>query len=192
MKITGGNIKGTNLYTIKSKNVRPAQASIRSAIFNILAIRVEKSRVLDLFAGTGSFGFEALCRGAEFCVFVDNFLESIKTISKNIKKLGFIDKSLLLRKDAFGIVHSLEKLGYKFDLIFVSPPYDFFTNKMLSRRLENLIEKIIINNLANIDSLFIIEHRANSGLLETPEGCNLFDRRRYGQTEISFYSVVSL
>jgi 16S rRNA G966 N2-methylase RsmD len=113
----------------------------------------------------------------------------MRGINETLKRLGYMHKGLFLKKDVFGVLGNLKTLGHRYDLIFISPPYDLFRSKQKNVKLSRFIQKMVENHLTSSDPLFIIEHRMNEGFLEIPQIVTIKDKRRYGQTEISFYGI---
>ncbi len=123
LRVIGGIAKGKRLKTRKSKDLRPATDFVKEALFNIIAPRVPNSIFLDLFAGTGSIGIEALSRGAQEVVFVEKDPQNAALIQENLKITGFLAQAQIYRCDAFKALNLLKKREYGFDLIFVDPPF---------------------------------------------------------------------
>lgn len=187
MKLTGGIAKGLNIYSPKSPLIRPALSSVRSSLFNILTGQVENKNFLDLFAGSGVIGLEALSRGANFCLFVDSNIKCVNAIVENLKRLGFLHKAKVIKKNAFAISTFLLYNNFCFDMVFMGPPYKFFINEDTKKRLLQLMECIIKSGVITECGVFIIEHRTGYGFEKIPYGVELYDTRKYGQTTLSFY-----
>jgi 16S rRNA (guanine966-N2)-methyltransferase len=120
VRVIAGSAKGTRLVQVPA-GVRPVSDRVREGLFSSLADRVEGAHVLDLFAGTGALGIEALSRGAADAVFVDRDRRSVGAIRQNLARTGFEDRARVLRADA---ARSLEGLEGPYDLVFVDPPYE--------------------------------------------------------------------
>jgi len=125
LRVIGGACKGRRLKMVASPLVRPLPARIKEALFNIGAVqdKVKKARVLDGFAGTGSIGIEALSRGAESAVFVEEFYPAVKTIKLNLARCEAEDRGRVMHKEFNRAVIQLAKGKAAFDLIFLDPPY---------------------------------------------------------------------
>lgn len=123
IRIITGIYKGRRLKLVPSSSVRPMQDKVKGALFNIVGDRLRGSLCLDGFAGTGSIGLEALSRGADRCVFVDEFYPSVKVIKQNVAKCGAEEKSVVIHKEFNRAVIDLAKQGVRFDVIFLDPPY---------------------------------------------------------------------
>lgn len=123
LRVIAGTAKGKRLKSRKAKDLRPATGFVREALFNILGPSVVECVFLDLFAGTGSIGIEALSRGAAKVVFVEVDAQNASLIKENLKITGFKEKGVVYRGDVFKILPLLKKHGWQFDLVFVDPPF---------------------------------------------------------------------
>ena len=180
MRIISGEKKGIRLFSLKKGKIRPTSDKVKGAIFNILS-SVEDKMVLDLFAGSGALGIEALSRGAKEVVFVDNSFSSLDLIRKNLEKLGFKDKSKLLKKNVLRFLKG-ETEG-KFDLILADPPYG---KGLCQKLLELLAEKDFLNT----DGVLVIEHHKKEKI-EKLENFILLQEKKYGDTLVSFFRKIS-
>src|SRR5690625_4867518 len=124
MRVIAGDFKGSRLQSVPGTKTRPTSDKIKEAIFNIIGPFFAGGMCLDLFAGSGSLGLEALSRGMEKVVFVDKNKQAIKCINRNIEHVKAIDKVKVLRMDAFKAINFLANKQHKFDLIILDPPYD--------------------------------------------------------------------
>ena len=180
MRIIAGRFKGRSLRSPASGNIRPTSDRLRESLFNVLAHAygdpAKGARVLDLFAGTGALGIEALSRGAAFVCFVEEAAEARGLIKENIELLGIAGQSKVFRRDAtrMGSVHPNEP----FSLIFCDPPY----GKNLA---PEALSSAIAGGWVTIDALVIIEERADV-MIELPTGLVLLEQRIYGETQIIF------
>ncbi|WP_119389284.1 16S rRNA (guanine(966)-N(2))-methyltransferase RsmD [Taklimakanibacter lacteus] len=179
MRIVGGKFKGHGLAGPKGQATRPTSDRVREAIFNILAHGIEDfsiadARVLDLFAGTGAMGLEALSRGARFCQFVDDSAEARGVIRRNADALGVIGQCKIWRRDATRLGPAAPQPG--FDLVFADPPY----NKDLgSKALKSLVE----GGWFTPGAIVVVEE-ADRATLACPPELSELDRRIYGETQI--------
>jgi 16S rRNA (guanine966-N2)-methyltransferase len=183
VRITGGALKGRRLHPLRGLAIRPTSDYLRGSIFNILAGEVEDAVVLDLFAGTGSLGIEALSRGAATAVFVDKAPQAIKTVIGNIRACCLEERSTILKRDVLRGLSFLESMDEPFDLVFVDPPYD---KSYIKRTLELLGRTKSISNSASV----IVEHSKREVLPEKIACFILSDQRRHGKTLVSFYRAV--
>ncbi|MDP2600189.1 MAG: 16S rRNA (guanine(966)-N(2))-methyltransferase RsmD [Deltaproteobacteria bacterium] len=183
MRVISGKAKGRPLFGPKTEAIRPVLDQVKEAIFNIL-FDVTDFTVLDLFAGTGAMGIEALSRGAKEAVFVDNLKDAVRLIGKNLDACGFADRATVLGMGADRAIRVLSRQGKKFDLIFVDPPYQ---KRFIKKTLRALAESPLLHP----NTLVISEHHPK----EMPgdiEGLSLTDSRKYGQTMVSFFRSTSL
>ena len=180
MRIVGGKFKGRGLKTPSSSIVRPTSDRLRETIFNILAHgyddACEGARVIDLFAGTGALGIEALSRGANFALFVDDSNEGRALLRANVETLGLGGVTRIFRRDA-------TKLGPmppqdQFTLAFLDPPY----GKELAPRALNALRD---GDWLADGALCLIEEEADAKI-ELPEGFTLLDRRETSDTQVMF------
>ena len=123
LRVISGTAKGHKLKTIKGITTRPTADRVKESLFNIISGLIPKARVLDVYAGTGSIGIEALSRGAEFAVFVDKSNECSRIIRENLVSTKLIDKASVITGDIFITLNKISKNNKKFDIIFLDPPY---------------------------------------------------------------------
>jgi 16S rRNA (guanine966-N2)-methyltransferase len=184
MRVTGGSFGGRTLKAPSSNNIRPTSDKLRQAIFNILMHAyddpVSDARVLDLFAGTGALGIEALSRGAAFTLFVEEAAESRALIRANVEALQLTGITKIFRRDA-------TKLGPRgafepFSLVFCDPPYGkgFAEKALTSAREGEWLTK---------DALFVVEE-AVEAKFAAPERFETLERREYDDTEIVFLRYI--
>ena len=119
MRVVAGSAKGKPLLLVPGSGTRPIMDRVKESLFDILRPRIDGMRVLDLFAGSGSVGIEALSQGADFCTFIDRDRGAVATIKKNLASTGLAERALVLHTDALGFLVGLEQT---FDLIYVAPP----------------------------------------------------------------------
>lgn len=180
MRIVAGKFKGKQLQTPEGADIRPTTDRVRESMFNILASRLGQSfdglRVLDLFAGTGALGIEALSRGASFAIFVDVGAQARGLVRSHIEAFGLGGQSKLLRRDATQL-GSVEKFQ-PFNLVFLDPPYAQGLGELA---LESLLQGGWLAPKATI----VLEER-KSVTLNLPDGFAVEDRREYGDTAVYF------
>jgi 16S rRNA (guanine966-N2)-methyltransferase len=182
MRVVGGIKKGRRLASFKGRSIRPTSDKVREAVFNILPRDFPFSKILDLFAGTGAMGIEALSRGADYAVFVDNDQASIGTIRKNIETCGLEAAARVLKKDAPEAVRFLSKKGEKFDLIFIDPPYG-------SALVERALRAVDEEGILNADGILVAETSKRAPVDLELSGLERVDERTYGDTLIYFFAV---
>ena len=179
MRVISGASKGRRLATQRGHVLRPTSARIKESIFGILGEDVEGKRVLDLFAGTGNLGIEALSRGARKAVFVEQGRQALRLIQKNLSQCGMERQSEILPKDAIRAVGILKARGDSFDLIFMDPPYG-------RGWVEKTFEKLNAHRIYHESTLLVVQRDRREPLPETLEGWDLIRERRIGDTIVSF------
>jgi 16S rRNA (guanine966-N2)-methyltransferase len=185
MRVVGGRLKGRNLASPASREIRPTADRLRESVFNILIHAydnpIEGTRVLDLFAGTGALGIEAVSRGAAFALFVDNGAEARALLRNNVEALGLGGVTKVYRRDAtnLGPAHPMEP----FSLAFLDPPYG-----------KGFAEKALISlrdgGWLTAGALVVVEE-AKAAAFAAPEGFAELERRTYDDTEFVFLSAVT-
>lgn len=180
MRIISGTAKSKLFRTVRGMRVRPTSDRTREAVFNILGDSVENARVLDLFAGSGALGMEAISRGARFAVFVEKTRSVALAIKKNLGQLDF-QNAEVFSMDVFKFLKLFSKKMEKFDFIFADPPYRLFDHLWI----EDLWAGV--DELLHPDGTFILEHPAQWTPPEKIVDLEHFDDRTYGQTQISFF-----
>ena len=179
MRVISGKLKGKRLFTPKGRDLRPTSDRVREAIFDILQNSVENRIVLDLFAGTGALGIEALSRGAKRAVFLEASSRSLAVLRKNIKACGLDRQTEVLALEVSRGIQVLSRRGEAFDLIFLDPPY----GRGLARTaLQAISEGEILAPGARI----VAEHSSAEDLDSIPR-LERVDRRKYGSTLVSFF-----
>ena len=177
MRIITGKYKGFQLRAPKTMDTRPATDRVKETIFNILANRMsfEQTQVLDLFAGSGSLGFEALSRGAAHVVFVDASENSRSVLKENIEKLRCPDACTIMREDALRFVHMWSK---KFDVIFADPPFRY-------AEYDTLLLNLFASELLDEHGLLVIRYQSNRELI-IPDCWQQAAFRKIGDSSVSF------
>ncbi len=182
MRIVGGKFKGHSIAPPHGSATRPTTDRVRESVFNILAhgidgLEVDGARVLDLFAGTGAMGLEAVSRGARFCQFVEDSAEARGLIRKNADALGVIGLVKIWRRDATLLGPCSPQP--RFDLVFADPPY----GKGLG---EKALASLIAGDWLNPGGIVVLEESHKAGIKDIA-GLALVDERDYGDTKIRFY-----
>ena len=180
MRITGGTGRGRTLRVPAGEKVRPTSDKVKQALFNILGDRVPGSVFLDLFAGAGGIGIEALSRGAARAVFVDGSRESIDAVKHNIAQSGFADQAEVI---ASKVEPFLKKRSGPYDIVFLDPPY---TLEMLP-----LLQLVAGSGLLKPDGIVIAEHFKKQAAPAAAGGLALYREAKYGDTVLAFYNVRS-
>ena len=175
MRVITGVARGKNLYTPPGIDVRPTAQRVKEAIFSAIQFHIPGARVLDLFAGSGQMGIEAISRGASSVTFVDGSDESIRTIRKNLESTALVGCAKVTKADSFRF---LARLQNQFDIIFIDPPYGLgLAKKALRRSSEHLAP----------GGFIICETEQKAGMPEKEGGIALYKKYRYGQTDIRIY-----
>jgi 16S rRNA (guanine966-N2)-methyltransferase len=183
MRITGGQGKGRLLASLRGWNIRPTSDRVREAVFNLIGQNVSGFTVLDLFAGTGCLGIEALSRGAARALFIDNSIQSIKLIKKNLALCGYESLGFVLKGDlSKGLPRKHPLLKEKFDLIFLDPPYE---KSMIPPLLGELTDRDILAS----PSIAVAESFKTETLPEVLGRLQMVSFRTYGETKISIYHI---
>jgi 16S rRNA (guanine966-N2)-methyltransferase len=180
MRVVGGRLKGRNIASPSSQAIRPTQDRLREALFNILAHAYGNpmldARVIDLFAGTGALGIEAVSRGASFALFVDNGAEARALLRQNVEALGLGGTTKVYRRDATNLVPAYP--SEPFALAFCDPPYRM---KLADKALASLRD----GGWLVPDALVVVEEARDAGFV-APEGFEELERRAYDDTEFTF------
>ncbi|HON24805.1 MAG TPA: 16S rRNA (guanine(966)-N(2))-methyltransferase RsmD [Myxococcota bacterium] len=180
MRIVAGALGGRRLVAPKGRGVRPTLEKVREAVFSILGARVVEARVLDLFAGSGAMGIEALSRGALSAVWCDVDERSIAAIQENVEKLGLIKQGNILHMTAQSAIRYMSRKGRQFDIIFMDPPYE-------QGLYEITLMELAGSSLIKSNSIVCVEHPKRAEL-PTVFGSLIQDRRRqYGDSAVTFY-----
>ena len=186
MRIIGGKLKNKKLSFPANLKTRPLKDSVRENIFNILShsnnvgVDIKNSEVLDLYAGTGSFGLECISREASGVIFVENDPDALINLKKNIKNLNSQNKTVLLAQDVleFFNISALEKYREKFNIIFLDPPYQ-------DRKYIETIKIIKKKDLLNKKHIIVVHREIKSGD-SIDKYLNIIEKRIYGRSEIFF------
>ena len=181
VRISSGENKGRELKRGKpSPLLRPLTDKIKNAIFSILFDRVVDTEILDLFAGTGIFGFEALSRGARSVTFVDSSYQNIRLIRENAQKLQLEERIAVIGRDFREAIEFMEKIKKSFSLIFVDPPYN-------SDFAEQTITNFSFLSLIKPGGLVIVRVHHKTELPASFKNLHLTDCRKYGEAKVYFY-----
>lgn len=183
MRVIAGAAKGRTLASVPGSTTRPITDRAKEALFSILAPRIPGADVLDLFAGTGSVGIEALSRGAEWCDFVEKAPAAIGTIRENLDTTGLGGRAQVYRRDVFDFLASFDGQTGPYDLVYVAPPQYF---GLWSRTLTILDGTP--DCLASDGTVVVQIHPREEEPLEL-ERLELVDRRKYGSVQLLFYVV---
>jgi 16S rRNA (guanine966-N2)-methyltransferase len=181
MRVIAGIHKGRKLKAVSGKSTRPTADKVKEAVFQVIGPFFNGGKVLDLFAGSGSLGIEALSRGMDFAVFIDQQAKAIHTIYDNLKSLSIADQAEVYRNDAFRALQALSKRKIEFDLILLDPPY-----KKVA--LEKLLYEIKKHELLGENGVVVCEHDISLDLPQQIGNCRILKHSNYGDaTSVTIY-----
>jgi 16S rRNA (guanine966-N2)-methyltransferase len=180
MHVSGGIAKGKKLVSLRGRKMRPTSSLVREALFDILGQRLEGARFLDVFAGTGAIGIEALSRGAERLTLIENPPAAVRAIYKNLDTCGVRQQAEVIHFDAVDALMMLNNRNQLFDIVFLDPPYD-----------DPVGEKALMTAakypVARQGCPVIFEHFHKLELGQAFGGLSRARQERYGDTCLSFY-----
>lgn len=179
MRIISGTARGTKLFTLEGLNTRPTLDRVKEPLFSIIQANILDSNVLDLFAGSGALGLEALSRGAKRAFFCDKSYDAIKIIKSNISKTHLDEKATVICNDYKKAIYELK--DNKFDIVFIDPPYKLDV-------AVNAVKLILENDMLNADGIIIIETDEKERELEELKNIDVIvsDLRTYGRVNLLF------
>jgi len=176
MRVITGTARGRKLREPEGNGIRPTSDMVKEAIFNIIQFDIEGRRVLDLFAGTGQLGIEALSRGAAVCDFVDKDKAAYQLVRANLASTE-LTGGQVFQSDAASFLGRAER----YDLVFVDPPYDF-------PNPDRILEKIVQFDILNQHGIIVCETKAETDLPTVPEPYQKGREYRYGKVKITLYT----
>lgn len=187
MRITAGNLKGRRINFKKAQNatkkenaLRPTSSKVRESIFNIIGALISDSQFVDLYAGTGAVGIEALSRGASTVFFVESDRKRTGQIEKILKDCGYLSRADIIRGEASAFIAKAVKEGLKFDIVFLDPPYH-------TGELEYILPQLSGGEMLNDKGIIIAEHLSKKKL---PDEIGNFVQKKaykYGDTMLTLY-----
>lgn len=176
MRVITGSARGRRLKELEGMETRPTTGKVKESIFSIIQFDIEGRRVLDLFAGTGQLGIEALSRGARECVFIDQRNDAVKLIRENLAACGLEENAIVRSGDGMTYLKS----GEKFDIIFLDPPY-------ASGLLNAALERIAAFDICRGHGIIVAESAAEAELPMLAPPYSLYRQYRYGKIKLSVY-----
>lgn len=179
MKIVAGKNKGNKLKYLKDVSVRPTSHKVREALFDVIKPYIDGAVLLDLFAGVGAIGIEALSRGAKKVIFIDNNIKCVKIIKKNLEITRNVKFGLIFKKEYLSGLKLLEKKKYLFDCIFMDPPY----NKGLVNVVLSEISKL---SILKKDGIVIVQHHKEELIDRNLDKLKLVKQKKYSESLLSF------
>lgn len=177
MRVITGTARGRKLGQLQGMETRPTTDQVKESIFNIIQFDIEGRRVLDLFAGTGQLGIEALSRGAASCTFVDQRKDAVGLVRSNLKLCQLSDKARVVQGEALSFLSTVRE---QYHLVFLDPPYQMDL-------LENAIKKIAEIDMLTENGIIICESPADKVLPELPHPYHKGREYRYGKIKITVY-----
>ena len=179
IRIIGGELKGRKLLTVPGIDTRPTADRVRESIFNILGDGVRGARILDLYAGTGAMGIEALSRGAQFVFFAEGHKSALAALKKNIKTCSLESRANAIKWNILDNLNIIRSHKPAFNLVFIDPPYN---KDMIQPTLSNLAMSQCLATGARL----ALEHSPLEPIPEKRSEFKIADQRRYGKTLVSF------
>jgi 16S rRNA (guanine966-N2)-methyltransferase len=182
MRIIAGNFKGKKIFFPEDKKTRPLRDMVKESIFNLIEnsnkydLRIDKSNILDLFSGSGSFGLECMSRGAKKVFFFENYPQTLKVLKKNILDLKLSDKCKIFEKNCLNFYEYENITNEKFDIIFIDPPYK-------EKNINLLIERVLSKKILSNNGIVII-HRHKKDDVVISDKFQTLDTRSYGISKI--------
>lgn len=181
MRIISGDLKGRKLQSVPGLATRPTSDRVREALFSILGSQTKGAIVLDLFAGTGALGIEALSRGGHQAVFIDRSTRALAILRQNLNHCKLAAASRVIQWDISKNLNCLKAVKHTFNLVFMDPPYG---QKLVFAALIHLSGSQCLDKHA----IIVAEHEPHTAIDLTDTHLVLTDNRRYGQTALSFFS----
>ena len=176
MRVITGTARGRVLKELEGLETRPTTGKVKESLFSIIQFDIEGRRVLDLFAGTGQLGIEALSRGAKQCVFIDQRNDAVKLIRENVALCKLGDRAKIRQGEALPYLRS----GEKFDIVFLDPPY-------ASGLLAQALTDIAAFDICRAHGIIIAERAADTVLPAMPSPYALYREYRYGKIKLTVY-----
>ena len=185
MRVIAGEFKrrGIDGPPGDTRGLRPTSDRVRESLFNLIGLRVEDAVFLDLYAGTGAVGIEALSRGARSVTFVENAASCLAVLRGNLKRLNLEERCDILPISVADALPRLARAGRRFDIVFADPPYDMDT-------LPRLVEALGAGELLTSNPLVVCEQRSEPETRETGV-LRLSDLRKYGKTRIALWNIIT-
>ncbi|WP_044896140.1 16S rRNA (guanine(966)-N(2))-methyltransferase RsmD [Bacillus alveayuensis] len=180
MRVVSGTCKGRVLKSVPGMTTRPTTDKVKEAIFNMIGPYFQGGTALDLFAGSGGLGIEALSRGMDRCIFIDKDKKAIQTIQTNLLSCNLKERAELFRTDAERALRAIVKRGLTFDLILLDPPYK-------QQILETILSFIEHHHLLNQEGAIVCEHRHDVHLPKEVGILHLKKQEIYGHTAVTIY-----
>jgi 16S rRNA (guanine966-N2)-methyltransferase len=182
MRIIGGTHRGRQLRTLAGSLTRPTSDRLRETLFNILAPRINDSRFLDICAGSGAVGIEALSRGASEVTFIERSRDACAVIEANLKTLGIAERGSIQRRSVSPALKAFEQASGEFDIVFFDPPYS-------SSLYDDVMAQLGSGDLIVPGGVVVVEHRAKAPLQPRYDKLHRFREVKQGDSALSLYSA---
>ena len=180
MKIIAGELKGRRLVTPRGERTRPTADQVRIALMDTLAPAMDGARVLDLFAGAGGVGLEALSRGAAHATFVERAAAAVAALEENVIALGVTDRARVLRADARRALGRLTREGTRFEVIFLDPPYE-------TALVQSTLVQLGAGEVTTPDAFVVVQHFTKRPPASRVGVLTAYRARRFGETTLTFF-----
>ncbi|HVF91490.1 MAG TPA: 16S rRNA (guanine(966)-N(2))-methyltransferase RsmD [Blastocatellia bacterium] len=181
MRVIGGKYRGRQLRTAAGLDVRPTSDRLRETLFNILAPSIRGSRFLDICAGSGAVGIEALSRGASHVTLIESSRQTCAIIRENIRALAIGDEARVINREAAQEISRLSGEGEPFDIVFLDPPY-------ASALYSEVLERVSQGGLISDDGIVVVEHGSKKPPRESYGRLRVYREVRQGESALAFYS----
>ncbi len=183
MRVIAGKYRGRRLRAPRGRRIRPTADRLRESIFNIIGADITGHNIIDVFAGTGAMGIEALSRGATQAVFIDKHPRALECVRTNLRPLEAAGRWHIIRWDAGANLRCLSALDLRFGYAFIDPPY---RSGLADRALKNLVDADVMRP----GGLIVLEHHHLEGITPRDESVSIWDQRRYGKTLVTFLRIM--
>lgn len=183
MRIVAGRYRGRKLQGPEKDGIRPTSDRLKETLFNILGPSLEGTVVLDMFAGTGSIGIEAISRGAREVIFIESDRDAANLIRRNLGALGITSGFRIVQEDIFTSMRSLGRAGFQADIVFMDPPYRWGP-------YADLLGTLFQAGIASASTRVILEHHSKAAVPGTESGYQCTRTVRQGDKCLSFYSGI--
>jgi len=183
LRIIGGDLKGKKLYSLRGMIIRPTADRLRESIFNILSFHVQGAIVLDLFAGSGALGIEALSRGAESAVFIDNRKGPLSVIKRNISSCAFDNRTKIIKWNIIKDLNCIRLTRPAFGLVFMDPPYN-------RNSIKPALFNLYLSGSLKTEACIVVEHTPSEPVPKDLSEFEIVDQRKYGKAIVSFLNYM--
>ncbi len=182
MRVVAGELKGRRLTAPRGRGTRPTADVVKVACLDALAPRLPGARFLDLFAGSGAVGIEALSRGASECVFVEQDRAAVAALRENLRRLGVAGRARIVVRDALAALETLKREGAPFRVVFLDPPYG---DSLAADTLSVLADGVLLVP----EGVAVVQHFTKAPVPDRVGSLIAFKRRRFGETTLTFFRI---